>query len=583
MGYKKIIRFICLGVFIILIDAHKASAQQNKDLKNIICSSTHCNGHPEDVSSANELAEASITVQVQEFFTSLFDTSLWPARWYCGEWSEFHGWFYILSDVGIWAAYFAIPIVLAMFYYRKRSAGLPFPGIFLLFSLFIFACGLTHLIDALIFWVPVYKFSAFIRFITAAVSIATVFALVRITPKVMEYKSPEELEKIIYERTTQLEAVNEELAAANEEFSTINEELSVTNQQLKDEMTQREIAEIESEMLFESIPQLAWIADSEGELIRQNQVFQVEAGIEHIRLEELWKNYIHPEDAPSSMKRWQQSVETGEKYEVQERIKLKEGNYRWFLTRATPVRDNEGQIIKWIGTCTDINEQKASEQRKDTFLNIASHELKTPLTIIGAYSDLALQHENVDKDKTLKNYLTKIDQQVDNLDKLIGELLDVSKIDSGKMEFEYSIENFDEIVRESIKDFQQIKNTDHHISIKGATGKSIKCDRGKIHQVIFNLLSNAAKYSPPDTEINVLLNVNNSNVLCTVEDHGTGIPVNELKNVFSRFYRTEATKSIGGLGLGLYISDKIITRHGGKIEVESTEGVGSKFTIVLPV
>ena len=113
--------------------------------------------------------------QVSEFFEQLFSADGWPARWSCGNWSDFHGWFYIVSDLAIWAAYFVIPILLILFIKKKPS--LPLPTVFWLFGTFILFSGLTHLIDAIIFWWPAYRLSAALRFITAMISWITVVAI----------------------------------------------------------------------------------------------------------------------------------------------------------------------------------------------------------------------------------------------------------------------------------------------------------------------------------------------------------------------------------------------------------------------
>jgi hypothetical protein len=129
------------------------------------------------------------------FLTRLFDTSDFPARWHCGRWTSGHGWLHILSDLGVWSAYLAIPLVLGYFIVRKKD--LPFRKMFLLFGAFILACGTTHLMEAIIFWWPAYRLAGVIKLFTAIVSWATVFALVPIVPKVLAMRSPEELEREI--------------------------------------------------------------------------------------------------------------------------------------------------------------------------------------------------------------------------------------------------------------------------------------------------------------------------------------------------------------------------------------------------
>jgi PAS domain-containing protein len=133
-----------------------------------------------------------------DFLTHLFDTSGFPPRWYCGSWSDAHGWLHILSDLAIWSAYFAIPVVLVSLVLRRRDV--PFRGIFWLFGAFILACGTTHLMEAIIFWHPLYRLAGVIKVFTAIVSWATVLALVPIVPKALAMRSPEEREREISAR-----------------------------------------------------------------------------------------------------------------------------------------------------------------------------------------------------------------------------------------------------------------------------------------------------------------------------------------------------------------------------------------------
>ncbi|WP_439555487.1 PAS domain-containing protein [Dyadobacter sp.] len=158
--------------------------------------------------TAAQRAEVPIREQVSSFFSHLFDTSDWPPRWYCGEWSDFHGWLYIISDVMIWAAYFAIPILLLALLRKRKD--IPFHGVFLLFVAFILLCGLTHLVDAWIFWWPIYRVSALLRLATAIVSVITVYALYKTLPRVLNARSVEEYEQEIAKR----KIVEEKLAAS---------------------------------------------------------------------------------------------------------------------------------------------------------------------------------------------------------------------------------------------------------------------------------------------------------------------------------------------------------------------------------
>lgn len=155
--------------------------------------------------------------ELSDFFSNILSTESWPARWFCGRWSDFHGWLYILSSLAIWAAYFAIPISL-LYLLRKKNGEIPFVKILWLFILFILACGLTHLVDVIIFWMPVYRLSALILFATALISWVTVLGLYKVIPIALTLKSPQQLEKIVIERTKQLEESNNDLIRLNKDM-----------------------------------------------------------------------------------------------------------------------------------------------------------------------------------------------------------------------------------------------------------------------------------------------------------------------------------------------------------------------------
>jgi len=133
---------------------------------------------------------------IKDFFSGLFDTHLWPPRWKCGQWSEFHGWLYIISDLMIWLAYFMIPIIIIDYFYRKRP-NIRFHSVYILFASFILLCGTTHFLDAVMFWHPVYRFNGLVRFVTGVVSLFTVYHLIKMLPVLARSRTNLELEKEI--------------------------------------------------------------------------------------------------------------------------------------------------------------------------------------------------------------------------------------------------------------------------------------------------------------------------------------------------------------------------------------------------
>lgn len=166
--------------------------------------------------------------QFKEFFEGLLRTDFWPARWHCGYWTDFHGWLYIFSDVVIWLSYFMIPLLI-MGFVRRRKEDVPFPKIFYIFGAFILLCGSTHFIDALIFWVPIYRVSALLRFVTAIVSVSAVIGLIRILPVAFALKSPKHLEKEINERIL----AEQQILELNKSLELSNEALLVKSRELE--------------------------------------------------------------------------------------------------------------------------------------------------------------------------------------------------------------------------------------------------------------------------------------------------------------------------------------------------------------
>jgi signal transduction histidine kinase len=229
-----------------------------------------------------------------------------------------------------------------------------------------------------------------------------------------------------------------------------------------------------------------------------------------------------------------------------------------------------------------MDEVVRSHQKKDEFIGVASHELKTPLTSVKAYLQLL---EKIEQQEPNLTYVTKAQENVNKLQKLIFDLLDVSKIQAGQLQLELKEFNISELIMASIHD-AQLGTTKHTITkVGGMTNAIIAADRNRIEQVVVNLLSNAIKYSPTGKEIIVTSKRADGEVVVSIKDFGVGIPKADQQKIFERFYRAgSGLFGISGFGLGLYICHEIIKRHGGKIWVESEgiEGKGSTFHFSLP-
>jgi len=231
----------------------------------------------------------------------------------------------------------------------------------------------------------------------------------------------------------------------------------------------------------------------------------------------------------------------------------------------------------------EIEFRKQAEHKKDEFISIASHELKTPLTSIKGYLQLIERSIGKGNQDTVKNQLKKVQGQVNKLNDLVIDLLDISKIESGKLKFNQKYFSLNQLCRNVISIIKDI-NSDFNITLQCASDVKILADEARIEQVVTNFLTNAIKYSPGTTEIIVSININSSNVELCVKDQGIGMSEEHLNEVFEKFYRVEENSNqFQGLGIGLYICKEIISRHGGNIGVRSKIGDGSEFYFTLPV
>ncbi len=256
---------------------------------------------------------------------------------------------------------------------------------------------------------------------------------------------------------------------------------------------------------------------------------------------------------------------------------------RWSLVKARCILDDQGKLLYVINIVIDITESKESEKRKDEFISIASHELKTPITTIKAYVQLLQRHLALHRDQEALLYVYKVDAYLHKLTGLVGDLLDVSKMKAGKLQFNEEDITFDELVQNCISDIQPTTTT-HQILLAGKTSAVVRGDRIRVEQVINNLLVNAIKYSPSADKVRVHLQRKGSEVVTSVKDYGMGIAKDKQHKIFEKFYRVlETSKGFSGLGIGLYLSAEIVERHGGRIWVESQKGHGSIFYFTLPV
>jgi PAS domain S-box-containing protein len=232
----------------------------------------------------------------------------------------------------------------------------------------------------------------------------------------------------------------------------------------------------------------------------------------------------------------------------------------------------------------ETQEQKIAIEKKDEFITIASHELKTPVTSIKGFVQLLKYNFQKDGNEMAANLLGKVDTQINKLSTLINDLLDVKKIENGQLQYNEEEFDFNELVKEVTEETSRVIST-HPIIQKLGKTKMVRGDRNKIGQVIINFIDNAGKYSQENSEILVSTEIEGNSIRLSVQDHGIGIPESQQANIFERFFRVSGEKenTYAGLGLGLYISSEFIKRHKGTIGVESELGNGSTFYFTIPI
>ena len=365
-----------------------------------------------------------------------------------------------------------------------------------------------------------------------------------------------------------------------------NVELKKTKQSLELEVKGRRATQVvmksqldHFQQMLEALPQIAFTLSNDGEIEFVNRRwFQYSTSDK--RFPE-----VHPDDK-DLLHEFDRQRENLEAIALEARIKnIETGEYRYHLLRMSPILENS-QAKNWVGTFTDINDQKRVEKEKDEFLSIASHELKTPLTSIKAYVQLLDRKLKLDKESPEANYVAKVQDQIEKLNNLITDLLDVSKIENGKLKMNLLPNNLENVISNAIETIIQTHD-ENSVKIERHGQKPdflMPFDAIRVEQVLINFLTNAIKYSPKNNKVIITTSVDENDIKISVTDFGIGIPEYKQDAVFNKFYRVEESSlQFQGMGIGLYICAEIIKQHGGSIGLSSIIDEGSTFYFTLPI
>jgi len=354
----------------------------------------------------------------------------------------------------------------------------------------------------------------------------------------------------------------------------------------------------ESEAKFRTIanamPQMVWSTLPDGFHDYYNDQWYEFTGAPYGSTDgEGWNDMFHPDDQERAWKVWRHSLATGEPYEIEYRLRHHSGDYRWTLGRALPVRDESGAIVRWMGTCTDIHDQKLtqyrlqdSDRRKDEFLAMLAHELRNPLAPISAGAELlSLGHLDQERVRQISSVILR---QATHMTGLIEDLLDVSRVTRGLVQLDRSPVDVKSVVTEAVEQIRPaIDGKSHHLDVHIASRQAIVSgDKKRLVQVLTNVLSNAAKFTPSGGgRINLWMNVTNANVELIIRDNGAGMSPELANQAFELFVQGERTsdRAQGGLGIGLALVKSLVHLHGGTVKLNSAgEQQGCEVMICLP-
>ncbi len=512
------------------------------------------------VVTARSQQKVTFTTQAKDFFSKLFNTDDWPARWHCGTWTDFHGWLYIFSDITIGLAYLAIPLLLLKLLLKRKD--LPGYKIFWLFIAFIVLCGSTHLLDAGIFWWPAYRFSALLRFATGAVSVATVIVLYRALPKILHLRSVTELEKEISKRTDVEEKLKESeylLSHAARISRTGAWDIEVFTDRRSWSKEVYDIYGLPYDYPINDIDPLEFFAEPYQQQIREAM---------------------------------RKAYEYEEKWDLELVLITANHTKLWVRFTGEPIYDKNGGMRKIRGIITDIDKYKSNEtitkkaldavtQNKEqlhNFTHILSHNLRNHSCNISALCQMinedALDEENAEVIGLIKNVSKSLNHTLEEMSQVI-------KVKESLIEADLLY--FGEVIAKTLNALKSDIET-YNIKIEeDFKADTIRFPALYLESIVLNLVSNAIKYRSPDRQLVIKLRSyrdTNHKIVLECEDNGIGINLDlhghKIFGIYNTFHAHPEAH-----GVGLYMVKTQMESQGGSISVESELGKGSTFKLTF--
>ncbi|WMJ74038.1 PAS domain-containing sensor histidine kinase [Cytophagaceae bacterium ABcell3] len=514
---------------------------------------------------------------------------------HCYFWEPGIVWTHAVSDSIIALAYFIIPFMLVHIVRKRRDFKYIWMGV--LFAVFILGCGTTHVFDVINIWKPYYVADASIRVITALASIGTAIMLVKITPKILVIPSTEKWKQ-----------VNEELLTNQESLLKSNEELSKTEQILKDlnadlenrvkQRTEESLKKAEEfEFLSDTIPQLVWTTDADGQFEYLNKRWLQYTGQSLEKAKGSgWSEAIHPDHVEYAIEKWRTCVQEEVEFQTEFCLRNASGAYRWFLAKGIPMKNKNGKVTKWFGTCTDIHDQKVQAKELeaanidlkrinndlDNFIYTASHDLRAPIsnmegllnTIYGEAKDVCSTEVNT--------LFMMLNTSVARLKTTIDDLTDISRVQKNVNKDLTTIDISE--VLEEFKENHKDQIATHSAVIQANLAENfVAFSKKNFRSVFYNLVNNAIKYHHPDRnpEITISTGKEGNYITLTIADNGIGFDNSQRDKLFGMFKRLHS--HVEGSGIGLYIVKRIMENSNGKVEVDSEVGKGSTFKLYFPI